>query len=174
MSSAAPTTDEQSGAADRADQNASSHTSAGTTKRKKLQKTRKVARLVLAVDAWKRQFGHMKHRASFPLLRRVVSTELSQARNLIQLSDIETRVLERSLLSHTLILLFVIPATLWSGYIMIKGLSAGIRFDVWLNAWLIQGIPMFVFFSMRTLISNKTRKLIIEELASRCKGSAKE
>jgi len=174
VSSAAPITEQQPDGASKVDQSAAGPQKEGAAKRVKFQKTRKVARWLLAIDAWQRQLGHLKRRASFPLLRRVISIELNHSRNLIQLSDIETSVLERSLLSHCLMLIFVIPASLWAGYTTIKGLSAGIRFDVWLNAWLIQGIPVFVFCAMRALTSNKSRTLISAELALRAKVSAKE
>lgn len=173
MSSAAPTTEQKTAAPDRDEQTVSSSQQAGSEK-VKLKKTRKVARWVLAIDAWQRQIGHLKHRASFPLLRRVIRAEKQQSSNLIQLAEIPTSVLERSLLSHCLILLFVVPAFLWAAYTTIKGFSAGIRFDLWFNAWLLQGIPLLVFCGMKVLTSNKSRKLILAELAARSHEQVKE
>lgn len=173
MSSAAPTTEKQNAAPDSDEQAVNSSQQTGN-KKVKLQKTRKLARWMLAVDAWQRQIGHLKHRASFPLMRRVIRMERQQASNLILLADIPTSVLERSLLSHCLILLFVIPALLWASYTTIKGFSAAIRFDLWFNAWLLQGVPLLVFCGMKVLTSNKSRKLILAELALRNHEHAEE
>ena len=136
-------------------------------KRRRFDRTRKGVRWVLAVDAWKRQFGHLKHRASFPLLRQVVRGEIRQARAIIALEAIPTEVLERSLLSHFFILIFAVPAALWAAYMTTKGLAAGIRFDMWFNGWLLQGVPVLIFCAMKVLTSNQSRQLIQRELAMR-------
>lgn len=141
--------------------------SASTPKQRRFDKTRKVLSIVLATEAWKRQAGHLKHRASFPLLRQVMRTELQQARKNIALATIPTEILQRSLLSHCFILVFAVPAAIWAAYMATKGLAAGLRFDVWFNGWLLQGIPVFVFCTMKALTSNHSRQLINRELASR-------
>lgn len=107
------------------------------------------------------------HRASFPLLRQVIKRERSLSEQRIQLSEIPSDILQRSLLAHLFILVFTVPATFWAAYIMTKGLSAGIRFDVWFNGWLLQGVPVFIFCTMKSLTSNHSRKLIRNELALR-------
>jgi hypothetical protein len=173
VSSAAPTTEQQTAAPDRDEQTVSSSQQAGSEK-VKLKKTRKVARWVLAVDAWQRQIDTLKRRASFTLLRRVIRAEKNQSNKIIQLADIPTSDLERSLLSHCLILLFVVPASIWAAYTTIKGFSAGIRFDLWFNAWLLQGTPMLVFSVVKMLTSNKSRTLIQRELTLRANNPTKE
>ncbi|MDU4254473.1 hypothetical protein [Pseudomonas sp.] len=140
----------------------------------KLKRTRKVVRWVLAIDAWKKQFGLMKHRARFPLLRRVIAIEREKRTNLIQLADVPTDVLEKSLISHCFILLFTVPAAGWAVYLLIKTLAAWIRFDVFLFQLAIQGIPLLAFALMKSLTSNKTRKLILSELRSRATNTVKE
>lgn len=148
--------------------------STGTQKQRRLEKTRKAFTFVLALNSWKRQAGILKHRASFPLLRQVMRTELTQARKNIELATIPTETLQRSLLSHCFILFFAVPATIWAAYMTTKGLAAGIRFDVWFNGWLLQGIPVFVFCAMKALTSNHSRQIINRELASRSVLAAKE
>lgn len=132
-------------------------------------RARKALRWVLAVEAWKKQFGHLKHRASFPLLRRVISIERQQATNFIQLAEIPTHVLERSQIGHIFILVVLTPTTLWAAYTLVKGVSAAVRFDVVFNEWLFQGIPLFIFAGMKCLTSNKTRKLFAAELEARAR-----
>lgn len=136
-------------------------------KPRRLDKTRKAFRFVLAVDAWKRQAGFLKHRASFPLLRQVLRSEIKQAKTHVSLAEIRTEVLQRSLLSHYFILMFAVPASLWAAYMTTKGLAAGIRFDVWFNGWLLQGVPVFIFCVMKALTSNHSRQIINRELSSR-------
>jgi hypothetical protein len=153
---------------------ATSDENSGAPKKRKLDKTRKAFRFVLAVDAWKRQAGHLKHRASFPLLRQVLRTELKQARTTIALSTIPDDVLQRSLLSHLFILLFAVPASLWAAYMTTKGLAAGIRFDFWFNGWLLQGLPVFIFCVMKALTSNHSRIIIQRELATRSTQAVRE
>lgn len=143
-------------------------------KPRRFDKTRKTIGFVFAFNAWKRQASILKHRASFPLLRQVLRTELKQANRQIELSEITSEVLQRSLLSHIFILLFTVPATLWAAYTMTKGLSAGIRFDVWFNGWLLQGVPVFIFCAMKALTSNHSRKLIQGELVKRALTAVKE
>lgn len=130
-------------------------------------KKRKPVRFILGVEAWKRQGQILKHRASFPLLRQVLRSEREQSESVVPLRKISTKVLQRSLLSHLFILAFTVPAALWAAYTMTKGLAAGIRFDTWFNAWLLQGIPLFIFCAMKSLTSNHSRGLIQAELASR-------
>ncbi|MBA1280239.1 hypothetical protein [Stutzerimonas stutzeri] len=130
--------------------------------------------VVLGVEAWKRQGRILKHRASFPLLRQVLRSEIKQAKNRIQLNEISSDVLQRSLLAHIFILTFTVPATIWAAYSMTKGLAAGIRFDVWFNGWLLQGVPVFIFCAMKALTSNHSRKLIRNELAQRAAAGAVE
>ncbi len=130
-------------------------------------KRRKPIRFLLGMEAWKRQGRILKHRASFPLLRQVLRTERKQSEKVVQLEKINTEVLQRSLLSHLFILAFTVPGTLWAAYTMTKGLAAGIRFDTWFNAWLVQGVPLLVLCAMKTLTSNHSRKLIHSELAKR-------
>lgn len=131
---------------------------------KEKSKASATIRWILATDAWKRQAKHLIYRGRFPLLRRVIATERRQASTMVPLADVPTTLLERSLLAHYFILMFTVPASLWAAYITLKGLSAGIRFDLWFNAWLIQGIPLLIFCVMKALTSNKTRKLILSEL----------
>jgi len=138
----------------------------GITASKAKSETSKLTWL-MATDAWKRQYKHLKYRFSLPLLRRVIAVERKQASTMVPLADVPTALLERSLLAHYFILLFTVPASLWAAYITLRGLSAGIRFDVWFNAWLIQGIPLLIFCVMKALTSNKTRKLILSELSIR-------
>lgn len=135
--------------------------------RKRFAKTRKVTRTILAIDAWQRQFGHLKHRASFPLLRQMLRREKQEAETYYDLASIDTTILQRSLLSHCMILLFTVPACLWASYSTTKGLAAGIRFDAWFNGWLLQGAPVFIFCLMKALTSNHSRALIQRELAKR-------
>ncbi|EOY6722623.1 hypothetical protein ACQLRO_005961 [Pseudomonas aeruginosa] len=139
----------------------------GVSAHKEKSKTSATFRWIAAIDAWKRQYKHLKYRFSLPLLRRVIAVERKQASTMVPLADVPTALLERSLLAHYFILLFTVPASLWAAYITLKGLSAGIRFDVWFNAWLIQGIPLLIFCVMKALTSNKTRKLILSELSIR-------
>lgn len=146
----------------------------GQSEKKKIGRTRKTLRFLFAVDAWKRQAGHLKHRASFPLLRQVLRTELKQARTNIALASITDDVLQSSLLSHLFILVFTVPATLWAAYMTTKGFAAGIRFDFWFNGWLLQGVPVFIFCAMKALTSNHSRIIIQRELATRSTQAAQE
>lgn len=174
MIRAAQATEQQKGAPSKDEQPEDSSQEQAAPKKIRLQRTRKVVSWLLAIDAWKRQAGHLKRRSSFPLLRKIIQTEKNQSQQSFHLSEIPTPVLERSLLSHCLVLLIVVPASAWAIYTTLKGLSAGLRFDIWFNAWLLQGIPLLIFCSMKVLTSNMSRALIQRELFLRAKTTNKD
>lgn len=105
----------------------------------------------------------IKHRASFPLLRRVLSNELSTAKSkpaFIPLSDLSEEDRDRSYFWHTIIVAVTIPALIWTLLIMTKGLALGIKYDLWnpiTNQGLYTSIPMTIFIVSKLYVSWRSR-----------------
>ncbi|MDH4602447.1 MULTISPECIES: hypothetical protein [Pseudomonas syringae group] len=136
-------------------------------KRKILGRTRRVARFVLAIDAWKRQAQILNGRLRFPLLRRVLSQEIRRRSEHILLSELEQQTLENSKLGHILILVVMVPCFLWALILITRGLAAAIKFDVVFNSWLITGIPFALFTGAKLFMSYLSYKAISNEILLR-------
>jgi hypothetical protein len=112
----------------------------------------------------KKNIAIVKHRASFPLLRRVLKNELSTTKSkptVIQHTEVSEADRDRSLFWHTIIIAVTAPALLWSIFILTKALAIGLKFNVWnpaLNQGLYTSIPMIVFTASKLYVSWHSRK----------------
>ncbi|CAM5368872.1 hypothetical protein SSTU70S_05726 [Stutzerimonas stutzeri] len=145
-----------------------------TSKPRRFDRTRKAVRFVAAVDAWKRQFSILRHRLSFPLLRRVIQTERQRLREQVTLKNISIQDLERSKLGHGFLIVVMGACLLWAALNVIKGTAALVRFDVYMNTWLITGVPLAIFAGVRLRMSLLSYKLFSEELSRRERGRGRK
>lgn len=112
----------------------------------------------------KNNISILKHRASFPLLRRVLKNELKTSKNkpeLIEAQEISQADRDRSLFWHTIIIAITVPALIWTILILTKALAIGIKFDVWtpsLNQGLYTSVPMIIFIVSKLYVSWHSRK----------------
>lgn len=112
----------------------------------------------------KKNMSIVKHRASFPLLRRVLSNELKISKSKPEIVDaltISEVDLDRSYFWHTIIIAITAPALIWSILILTKALAVGIKFDVWtpmLNQGLYTSVPMILFTASKLYVSWHSRK----------------
>lgn len=126
----------------------------------------KVGNFIVAVSGFKsikKNAAIIKHRASFPLLRRVLSNELKTTKNapkIVAATDISEEDIDRSLFWHTIIVAITGPALIWSVFILTKALAIGFKFGVWtptLNQGLYTSIPMIVFTASKLYVSWHSR-----------------
>lgn len=130
-------------------------------------KVRRAVRAVFAIEPWKRQIKIVAHRASFPLLRQFLRSELAQSRSMVMLSSIDNQTLMRSKIGHMILMIVMGACCFWSLITLTKGLAAAIRFDVLFNSWLISGVPLAIFTALRLRASYLSYKAIVQELAER-------
>jgi hypothetical protein len=120
----------------------------------------------------KRQAAIMKHRMSFPMLhqarsRQAEAREVAAQKQLVMLDELSEQQLSRSRRGHLLILWVMIPAGIWALLTLARGLAALIRFDVYLNSWLMTGIPLTIFTVIKIATSLKAYRLFSGELRAR-------
>lgn len=120
-------------------------------------RTRKVVRFLSAVDHWKRRGGDLKHRASFPLLRKVLRDEWQASRQFPALAQFTSDELERSIFLHRLLIVLMVPVALWALICTVKGVTVLVRFDYW-HVWLLFGVPLLVYSCARIFLSWKSFK----------------
>lgn len=135
-------------------------------KRRPLDRTRKGVRFVLAVDAWKRTGAVLRHRASFPLLRRVL---VNERRSIVSSEDLKvypSEVLRKSCLNHLIVIWLMWPVLLWAMIGFIRGIAYYVRFDT-LTPWVGYSLPLAVYAAGRIFISNRSRKAQLHELEAR-------
>lgn len=129
-----------------------------------IKKVATVASVMSGYKYAKKNISDIKHRASFPLLRKVLRKELDHRKSkpvivdAMELSDTE---IDRSYFWHTIIVAITIPALIWSLFILTKALGIGIKFDVWapgLNPGLYTSIPMVIFTASKLAVSWHSRK----------------
>lgn len=129
-----------------------------------IQKTGSFLSSAIGLKSVRKNIGIIKHRASFPLFRRVLSNELKTSKgqpkiiNAQEVSDVD---IDRSYFWHTIIVAITAPALLWSIFILTKALAIGIKFDVWtptLNQGLYTSIPMIIFTGSKLYVSWHSRK----------------
>lgn len=130
---------------------------------------RKGFTVILAVESWKKQASILRKRASFPLLRRVISTERSLDSTIIPLADIPMEILERSKLGHAIIMAFMAPCLFWAILVTTKGIAALIKFDAPFNGWLVGGAPMVIYSATKLITSNLSYKIFSREIGRRTK-----
>lgn len=129
-----------------------------------IKKTASFLYAASGIKSAKKNIEIIKHRGSFPLLRRVISNELKTTKSspkFVDLSDLSEADRDRSLFWHTIIVAITLPALIWSIVIMTKGLAIGIKFDVWtptLNQGLYTSIPMIIFTASKLYVSWNSRK----------------
>lgn len=115
-------------------------------------RTRKVVRFLSAIDHWKRRGADLKHRASFPLLRKVLRDEWRASREFPALAQYTLEELERSVFFHRFLILLMVPVALWALICTVKGLTVLVRFDYW-HVWLLFGVPLLVYSCARIFLS---------------------
>lgn len=118
-------------------------------------RTRKVVRFLSAVDHWKRRGGDLKHRASFPLLRKVLRAEWQASRQFPALDQYTREEVKRSVFFHRFLIVLMLPVTLWALICTVKGLTVLVRFDYW-HVWLLFGVPLLVYSCARIFLSCKS------------------
>lgn len=114
-----------------------------------------------------RQAAILKNRLSFPLLRQVLAGEMESQNRLLMLDQLSEQQLSRSRAGHFLILLVMVPTGLWALLTLVRGVAAAVRFDVYLNNWLMTGIPLTIFIAIKIATSLKAYKLFSGELSAR-------
>lgn len=140
--------------------------SEGDGHRPVLGRTRKTVRFILAVDAWKKTGSNLAHRASFPLLRRVLRNEKHSIVTSEELMAYPTEVLEKSCRNHKLVMIMMMPLLLWSLIGIIRGVAYLVRFDTF-TPWIGYSVPLAIFASGRLFLSYQSRKAQNRELAAR-------
>ncbi|ENA26982.1 hypothetical protein HMPREF1487_09461 [Pseudomonas sp. HPB0071] len=141
-----------------------------TEEKRLFDKTRKTFRFLLAIDAWKRQGQILAHRASFPLLRRVLAVERKNSRAIFQLDSIPINLLEKSKVGHLIIMAFMGPAFIWALITLTKGIAALVRYHVPFNTWLFYGVPLAIYTGFRLRSSFLAYNLFSEEISKRNTG----
>lgn len=137
-------------------------------------RARKVARLVLATEAWKRELRGLRKRFSFPLARKVISNELRSNQSVVMLDKIPDGLLLKTCIGHVILMAAMSAALIWSLILAAKGLTAALKFGVVLNTWLIPALPLLVFSGLRLRLSLKTYRAVAEEISRRKRHSLAE
>ncbi len=129
-------------------------------------KKRSKIRFILAVDAWKKSASILANRASFPLLRRVITQERDASFGICPFSNVDSKTLIQSAKAHLFLLVAMTPLSLWSILVTTKGLAALIKFGSF-TTWLFMGAPLVVMTGIKIYISYVSRRSILAELQKR-------
>ena len=130
---------------------------------KKPSKIIGAAKWVLAVEAWKKQAGILKKRASFPLLRQVVKNSTTANKILIPTEIIDDVYIAKSIVGHRIIMWTTTAVFCYFLTVFAKGLAVAIKFDDPWNTWLLSSIPMVLFTSFRAALSYKVLGAFVSE-----------
>jgi len=122
---------------------------------------------VTGVTYASRNIAHVKRRMTFPLLRTIIKNEALAQRTIISVENIDTEYLQRTAFWQRYLALFFAALGFWALLSVTRGLAAGIRFDLWLNNWLLMGVPLLVLTATRTYISYKVYRTCRRELIDR-------
>jgi hypothetical protein len=124
-------------------------------------------KFVAAVEAWKRQFGILRNRGSFPLLREVANNRVTSTRVLIPTAEIADEFIDKSLWGHKLIFFTSLLAFLYSGYRFVIGLALALKFNMPFNLWLWLSISIMIFTGFQMLLSYRVHSAMKEEKMER-------
>jgi hypothetical protein len=130
-------------------------------------KTRKFVRFVSAADAWGRQISILKHRLTFPLLRRVLSKEVERRSTIILWEEISDATLETSIKSHRFVACVMGPICFYSVILITQGLAGVIKNGAYFNQGLMTGIPLVVLTAIRLRSAISYHQRMREELKLR-------
>ncbi|WP_339410207.1 hypothetical protein [Pseudomonas sp. EA_35y_Pfl2_R5] len=133
----------------------------------KASTTASVVGFFTGYSSMQRQAAILRNRLSFPLLRQVLAGELESQKSLVMLDQLSTQQLARSCIGHMLILLVTVPSGIWALLTLTLGVAAAVRFGVYLNTWLMTGIPLTIFTTVTAAKSFKAYRLFRAELIAR-------
>lgn len=123
---------------------------------------------------WKRQARTLGRRASFPLLRQVWKSQVALSKAIIPHEIVPDEYLVRTLKGHKFLLVFMAVVLLWGVLTTVKGFAAGILHGMWINNWIIGGIPIVVLATARIIISYRVVGGVGAELQRRSKQVKKD
>ena len=134
-------------------------------------RTRKVIGHATGYYSYKKNAEILKHRLSFPLARQMFKREVEGARSVVPVGSLNDTTLWRTIYGHRLIMIVMAPLFLWALICAMKGIAAGVRFEVWSTNWLITGVPLAVLTAVRLRNSWLACRLCQEELQTRSASS---
>lgn len=149
------------------DKNSSNSQPAADESRSGAGAIRKLGKAVSTLSGYKSVTSNLKiikHRASLPLLQRILKNELKTNKGkseAVQGSDISQSDIDRSYFWHTFIVAITLPATIWLLITLTNSIAIGVRFGIWgitLNPALYTSAPMLVFVITKLYVSWHSRK----------------
>lgn len=121
---------------------------------------------------WMRQGQHLKKRLTFPLLRQVWKSNLVLSKMIVPHEVVPDEYLRKTLLGHRFLLCFMTVVLLWSGLTTVKGVAAGVLHGMWINNWLLGGVPLCVLAVARLVTSCRVIKGVTKALKQRSTSEA--
>src|SRR5690554_4552765 len=135
--------------------------------KKKTRKAAQVIKIATGWAVWKRQASLLAKRASFPLLRSVIKSQIALNKTIIPHDIVPDQYLVKTLQGHRYLMVFMALVLAWGGLTTVKGLAAGILHGLWLNNWIIGGIPIVILACARLVTSHRVVTGVKKELLKR-------